>query len=106
MGFLLLASGKLSEAEPYLREALDLRRQLLRSRHPSTLSSMNNLGRLLREKGQLREAEVLGAEAARGASRLHWQTSRTTSLASGCDGRCGNAVWHRGARHGYLRRDG
>ena len=57
VGRLLQDQGKLGEAEPLLRAALEGRREVLRERHPDTLSSMNNLGLLLRDQGKLGEAE-------------------------------------------------
>ena len=61
---LLQALGELIEAEKLLCEALQGRREELGDRHPSTLMSINNLGRLLRARGQLTEAENLCDENA------------------------------------------
>ena len=63
LGMLLHAQGKLDEAEPLLREALEAQRATLGDRHPDTLGSMNNLGVLLRAQGKLDEAEQLVREA-------------------------------------------
>ena len=55
----LRAKGDLGAAEPLSREALEARRITLGNRHLSTLSSVNNLGRLLKDKGDLAAAEPL-----------------------------------------------
>jgi len=46
----LQAQGKLAEAEPLCREALDGKRQLLGNSHPTTLTSINNLASLLQKR--------------------------------------------------------
>ncbi len=56
MGFLLRAQGKLAEAEPYSREALEKSRHVQGEEHPSTLSFISNLGGLLRDQGKQQEA--------------------------------------------------
>ena len=58
-----LIEGKYDEAEPLYREALEVRRATLGSRHPGTLASINNLGLLLKAKGDLAAAEPLLREA-------------------------------------------
>ena len=63
LGRMLQAQGKLYEAEPLLREALEARREMFGRRHPSTLDSLGNLGLLLRDQGKLYEAEPLYREA-------------------------------------------
>ncbi len=55
--------GRLSEAEPLYREALETRRTTLGPKHPSTLASMNNLALLLQDQGKLGEAEPLMRDA-------------------------------------------
>ena len=50
-------------AQAVLAEALDLRREIQGDGHPETLTAMNNLGELLRDKGDLAEAEALLREA-------------------------------------------
>jgi tetratricopeptide (TPR) repeat protein len=57
MGSLLQAQGKLAEAEPYYRDALEKRRRVLGEEHPDTLTSINNMGVLLESQGKLAEAE-------------------------------------------------
>ena len=49
--------GRLAEAEPYYREALDRRRDLLGDDDPETLFSIHNMGGLLHDQGKLDEAE-------------------------------------------------
>ena len=53
----LQVQGKYDEAEPLCREALERQRETLGSRHPNTLTSINNLGLLLKAKGDLAAAE-------------------------------------------------
>jgi hypothetical protein len=55
----LVEHGKLDEAEPLAREALEASRQMRGERHVRTLDSMETLARLLNEKGKLKEAEPL-----------------------------------------------
>jgi tetratricopeptide (TPR) repeat protein len=57
MGLLLRAQGKLAEAEPYYRDALEKYRRVLGEEHPDTLRSINNMGVLLESQGKLAEAE-------------------------------------------------
>ena len=59
----LQTQGKYDEAEPLCREALEVSRETLGSRHLSTLRSINNLGVLLKVKGDLAAAEPLVREA-------------------------------------------
>jgi non-specific serine/threonine protein kinase/serine/threonine-protein kinase len=67
MGYCFAGMGKLDEAEPYYREALEGRRRVLGDKHQLTLGSLHNLGDLLRDMGRLEEAESLGAELVRSA---------------------------------------
>jgi len=60
---LLREEGKLPEAEPLMREALDGRRDQLGNSHPITLTSIHNLATLLNEQGKRAEAEPLMREA-------------------------------------------
>ena len=50
LGNLLLAQGKLDQAEPLLRKALERYRRVLGDNHSSTLSSINSLGQLLKAR--------------------------------------------------------
>ena len=47
----LQVQGKYEEAEPLYREALEVKRETLGNRHPSTLASIRGLGNLLKAKG-------------------------------------------------------
>jgi non-specific serine/threonine protein kinase/serine/threonine-protein kinase len=69
MGLLLHSMGKLSEAEPYHREALEGFRRVLGDDHPATLASITSMGLLLYSMGKLGEAEALSADAVAGARR-------------------------------------
>ena len=59
----LQTQGKYDEAEPLSHEVLEVERETLGNRHPSTLISINNLGSLLQAKGDLAAAELLLREA-------------------------------------------
>lgn len=63
MGLLLRAQGKLSEAEPYLREVLDRTRSVLGDDHPNTLISISSMGSLLQAQHKSAEAIALLAQA-------------------------------------------
>ncbi len=67
---LLQAQGKLGEAEPLFREALDGQRRTLGDSHPDTLLSINNLASLLQAQGKFSEAEALFREALDGFRRV------------------------------------
>ena len=69
MGLLLEKRGKLAEAEPYVREALEARRRILGDEHPDTLSLISGMGLLLRAQGKLSEAEPYSREAFQSACR-------------------------------------
>ena len=60
---LLLNQGKLAEAEPLYREAVEANRETLGDRHKETLISIGNLVRLFLEQGKLTEAAPLYREA-------------------------------------------
>ena len=55
--------GKLDEAEPLCREALDARRATLGDKHPKTLVSVSSLASLFQSQGKLVQAEALYREA-------------------------------------------
>ena len=66
---LLQDQGKLNEAEPLYREALEALRPTLGDTHPFTLISISNLGRLLQDQGKPNEAEPLLMDALEGSRR-------------------------------------
>ncbi len=68
MATLLQTQGKLGEAEPLAREALDGRRRTLGD-GPNTLNSISNFAVLLQAQGKLGEAEPLAREALDGFRR-------------------------------------
>jgi non-specific serine/threonine protein kinase/serine/threonine-protein kinase len=59
MGYLLKARGKLTEAEPYFREALEGRRRVLGDEHPRTLQSLEKTSQCLAAQGKLEDAITL-----------------------------------------------
>ena len=59
----LQAQGKHDEAEPLYREALEMDRESLGTRHPNTLIAINNLAQVLQAQGKNDEAEPLSREA-------------------------------------------
>ncbi len=69
MGGLLRAQGKLAEAEPYCREALEKRRRVLGDEHPDTLISIHSMGCLLLAQGKHTEAVALLTPAEPAAHR-------------------------------------
>jgi tetratricopeptide (TPR) repeat protein len=61
---LLQAQNKLAEAEPLLREALEINRKALPAGHPDIATTLNNLGELLKLQNKLAEVAPLLREAA------------------------------------------
>ncbi len=76
MGALLRTQGKLTEAEPYYREALEGYRRVRGDDHQYTLISKSNLALLLVDLGNAVEAEQLAGEAVVAARETlgaeHW----------------------------------
>jgi serine/threonine protein kinase/tetratricopeptide (TPR) repeat protein len=70
MGVLLQAQGRIAEAEPYYREALDRHRRVSGPDHPGTLLAMNNMGFLLWSQGRHAEAEPYWRDALDGRRRV------------------------------------
>ena len=70
LGLLLQAQGKLEEAAPLYREALQAKRETLGDKHPSTLISVFNLSQLLERQGEEDEAKRLCREAVDGAKAV------------------------------------
>ena len=81
LGLLLFNQSKLDEAEPLLREGLEVQRATLGDRHPGTLASINNLGTLLQAQGKLDEAEPLMREGLK-AQRARLGDRHSDTLAS------------------------
>ena len=63
MAAVLLSQGKLSEAEPFCREALEKCHRVLGDDHPKTLDSVNNMGCLRAAQHKYLEAEGCFREA-------------------------------------------
>ena len=61
LGSLLQDMGRLQDAEPLLRESLDMRRTMLGPEHPKVKESLESLRTLLQEMGRLEDAEALTA---------------------------------------------
>src|SRR4051794_32411438 len=55
-------AGQVNEAVPRAEQALELARQAFSPRHPDTLTSMNNLARVLDRQGRYGAAEPLYRE--------------------------------------------
>jgi eukaryotic-like serine/threonine-protein kinase len=81
MGNILHDEGKLSEAEPYYREALEERRRVLGAEHADTVESILDLGGLLTDEGKLSEAEPYLHEAVETSSRVLGDKDPTTIYA-------------------------
>ncbi|HKP67661.1 MAG TPA: tetratricopeptide repeat protein [Pyrinomonadaceae bacterium] len=59
IGLTFLSLGQVEDAEPHLEHALDARSRLYGPVHPETAVAMNNFGRVVQSKGDLRRAESL-----------------------------------------------
>ena len=71
MAGLLYAQGKLDEAAPLSREALEAKRATLGDRHPQTLDSMNNMASCCRPRaGSTRRRRCTARRSRRGSSLL------------------------------------
>ena len=78
IGNAYLNLGEFEKAQPHLREAYDIRLAEQGPEHEQTLSSMNDLGRLLTEMERLDEAEHLLASAKVTAARVLGPTHKLT----------------------------
>jgi hypothetical protein len=56
---LLLAQGDFVEARPLFERALEIREKVLGPKHPDTMTSLNNLPRVLGKSGHTKDAEHL-----------------------------------------------
>lgn len=63
LGAVLIKKGKYAEAEPFVREGLDLRRKLLGDAHPDTAMSLFRLSDLLYREGDYQGAESAARES-------------------------------------------
>ncbi len=81
MGKTYQALGLYAEAEPHLRQALEIRKRVLGPEHPDVAASLNDLASLLHDEGKRAEAEPLYREALRIRKRVlgpgHLDTSAT-----------------------------
>ena len=66
VALVLYRQKKFDEAEPFYREALEARRQVLGDTHLKTLETIHNLASLLKFQSKLAEAESLYREALEG----------------------------------------
>ncbi len=84
MGLLLQAQGRLADAEPYYREALQGHRRVLGDEHPDTLISITSMAALLNAQTRYAEAEQLVRESLpiniRVRGEDHWRTAEARSL--------------------------
>ena len=62
--------GRLTEAEPLYKQALEMIKRLLGEQHPNVAGSLNNLAELYRVQGRLKEAEPLYKQALEMIKRL------------------------------------
>ena len=63
--------GKLVDAEPLLKDALEMRKRLSKGQdHPELATSLNNLALLYRDQGKLGDAELLLKDALEMNKRL------------------------------------
>jgi hypothetical protein len=81
LGSLLKAQGRLDGARPLYEQALAGSRAALDEAHPSTLSSVNNLGLLLKDQGRWTRRIRCSSRRWRGGAR-RWA-------------RCTQTRWHR-----------
>jgi tetratricopeptide (TPR) repeat protein len=58
-GYYLNSQGRYEQAEPLLKEALEITKQVLGTKHPRYANSLNNLANLYRQLGRDSEAAAL-----------------------------------------------
>jgi hypothetical protein len=80
---MLRDAGRLAEAEPFYREALETRRRVLGEEHPHTLVSIGNMGVLLHRQGKYAEAEPLLLDSHEKRARTLGDTHPLTVAAVG-----------------------
>jgi tetratricopeptide (TPR) repeat protein len=70
LGVVLTRQREFAAAEPYSREALEIRRRTLGEDHPLTVSAVANLATLIMDMDKLTEAEPLAREALQKSRRI------------------------------------
>ena len=70
LGALLVRTGRNEEAAPILEDTLKLKRELYGDRHPTTLSTLNNLCSVLASIGNVQQSMVYGREAYEGRKEV------------------------------------
>ncbi|MCB1590094.1 MAG: tetratricopeptide repeat protein, partial [Xanthomonadales bacterium] len=80
VGMYLMRHKRYSEAEKYMREALEAREVTLGKDDPGTLIALNELIILLLEQGRLLDAELLSLDMIDRASRVHGSSHFQTSI--------------------------
>ena len=63
LGFLYDELGRFAVAEPMYKEALELKRRILKGDHPDLAMSINNMAMFYNERGDLKQAEPLLKDA-------------------------------------------
>jgi len=56
---MIISIGKYDEALVYYKEALDVSRSKLGNTHPDTLVSISNMGNVLRDQGEINNANMI-----------------------------------------------
>jgi len=69
LAFLFQALGKLDDAEPLLKQAMEVDARVYGRDHPEVATDLNNLAGLYESQGKYDEANRLGKEALRIAER-------------------------------------
>src|SRR5579872_353543 len=71
LAFLYSSQGKLRDAEPFYKDALEIRKRLIKGQdHPDLALSLNNLATLYKDLGRLGDAEPLNRDAVEMYKRL------------------------------------
>lgn len=70
LGALLVRTGRNAEAAPILIDTLELKRELYGDRHPTTLSTLNNLCSVLTSIGETEQSVLYGREAYEGRKQV------------------------------------
>ncbi len=70
LGALLVRTGRNAEAAPILIDTLEIKRELYGDRHPTTLSTLNNLCSVLTSIGETEQSVLYGREAYEGRKQV------------------------------------